>query len=100
MDKRDYSERDVCTKLITPAILRAGWAQSQFREEVKLTDGRVIVRGQLAARVKNPDAKDFSSTMAVRVVTDKVDRRVSGTIIGKKMPRIIGIDDYELEMSP
>jgi type I restriction enzyme R subunit len=57
VDKRDYSERDVCTKLVTPAILRAGWGQSQFREEVKLTDGRVIVRGQLAARVKNPNAK-------------------------------------------
>ena len=57
MDKRDYSERDVCTKLITPAILQAGWAQSQFREEVKLTDGCVIMRGKLASRVKNPDAK-------------------------------------------
>ncbi|MDD2389057.1 MAG: DEAD/DEAH box helicase family protein [Desulfobacterales bacterium] len=57
MDKKQLSERDICTKFITPSIMRAGWQQSQFREEVKLTDGRVMVRGRLAARVKNPDAK-------------------------------------------
>ena len=57
MDKKDFSERDICSKCITPAILQAGWLQSQFREEVKLTDGRVAVRGNFAARVKNPDAK-------------------------------------------
>lgn len=57
MDKRDLSERDICTKFITPSIQQAGWLQHQFREEVSLTDGRVMVRGKLAARVRNPDAK-------------------------------------------
>ncbi|QBE63188.1 EcoAI/FtnUII family type I restriction enzme subunit R [Pseudoduganella lutea] len=57
MDKHQLSERDICTKFITPAIVRAGWQQHQFREEVNLTDGRVMVRGKLAARIKNPDAK-------------------------------------------
>lgn len=57
MDKATLSERDICTKFITPAIQQAGWQQHQFREEVKLTEGRVVVRGKLAARVRNPDAK-------------------------------------------
>lgn len=57
MDKKTLSERDICTKFITPAIERAGWQQSQFREEVNLTAGRVMVRGKLAARIKNPDIK-------------------------------------------
>ncbi|MCU7940958.1 MAG: type I restriction enzyme HsdR N-terminal domain-containing protein [gamma proteobacterium symbiont of Bathyaustriella thionipta] len=57
MDKKRLSERDICTKFITPAIQNAGWQQSQFREEVNLTAGRVMVRGKLAARIKNPDAK-------------------------------------------
>lgn len=57
MDKKQLSERDICSKFITPAILQSGWVQSQFREEVKLTDGRVAVRGTMAARIKNPDAK-------------------------------------------
>ncbi|MBU0908223.1 MAG: DEAD/DEAH box helicase family protein, partial [Proteobacteria bacterium] len=57
MDKKQLSERDICTKFITPAIQQAGWEQSQFREEVKLTDGRVMVRGNMAARVKSREAK-------------------------------------------
>ena len=57
MDKLKLSERDICTKFITPAILEAGWTQTQFREEVNLTDGRVMVRGRLASRVKNPEVK-------------------------------------------
>ncbi len=57
MDKRSYSERDICTKCILPSIQNAGWQSHEFREEVSLTDGRVMVRGKLAARVKNPDAK-------------------------------------------
>ena len=48
MDKHSLSERDICTKFITPAIMQAGWQQDQFREEVKLTAGRVMVRGKLA----------------------------------------------------
>lgn len=57
MDKFQLSERDICTKFITPSIVQAGWQRHQFREEVSLTDGRVMVRGKLAARIKNPDAK-------------------------------------------
>ncbi len=57
METHPLSERDICTKFITPAIQAAGWQQAQFREEVSLTDGRVMVRGRLAARVRNPEAK-------------------------------------------
>lgn len=50
-DKKALSERDICTKYITPAIARAGWdVQVQVREEVHLTQGRVIVRGKLVTR--------------------------------------------------
>ena len=50
--------------------------------------------------IKNTDSEDYASTMTVRVVTDKIDRKISGTIIGKGLPRIIGIDDFDLDMSP
>ncbi len=51
MNKKDLSERDICTRFITPALVGAGWEHRQFREEVKLTDGRVVVRGKLASRL-------------------------------------------------
>ena len=52
MNKKDLSERDICTKYITPAINAAGWAQRQFREEVLLTKGRIVVRGRIATRIE------------------------------------------------
>ncbi|MBP7371326.1 MAG: DEAD/DEAH box helicase family protein [Opitutaceae bacterium] len=50
--KKRLSERDICTKFITPAITGGGkWdVMSQVSEEVSLTKGRVIVRGQLTTR--------------------------------------------------
>jgi len=51
MDKKQLSERDICTKFITPALEQAGWnLQTQIREEFYLTQGRVIVRGQMHTR--------------------------------------------------
>ena len=57
MYKKDLSERDICTKFITPAILKAGWNKdSQIREEVSFTAGKVIVRGKLVSRGKGKRA--------------------------------------------
>lgn len=51
MDKKSLSERDICTKFITPAIEKAGWNKlTQIREEVTFTDGKIYVRGKLTAR--------------------------------------------------
>ena len=51
MDKRSLSERDICTKFITPALRRARWDEMlQIREEVSFTKGRIIVRGKLVTR--------------------------------------------------
>jgi type I restriction enzyme R subunit len=51
MDKRSLSERDICTKFITPALRKAGWDEMlQIREEVGFTKGRIIVRGKLVTR--------------------------------------------------
>src|SRR2546427_2426352 len=53
MNKKDLTERDICTKFITPAVVKAGWdVQSQIREEVYFTRGRIIVRGKLVSRGK------------------------------------------------
>src|ERR1700756_5745564 len=53
MNKKDLSERDICSKFIGPAIKRAGWdGMMQIREEVAFTKGRIIVRGKLVKRGK------------------------------------------------
>ena len=51
LDKKQLSERDICTKFITPAIEQAGW-KDKFLEEISFTDGRIYVRGRMTARGK------------------------------------------------
>ena len=51
MNKKFLSERDICTKFITPSLVAAGWdLDTQIREEVGFTDGRIYVRGKIHAR--------------------------------------------------
>lgn len=53
MDKKALSERDICSKFISPAIVKAGWDMDlQVREEVTFTKGRIIVRGKMHSRGK------------------------------------------------
>src|SRR6202163_2996150 len=53
MNKKQLSERDICTKFITPSLGQAGWDEiTQLREEVSFTKGRIIVRGKLVTRGK------------------------------------------------
>ena len=50
-NKKGLSERDICTKFITPALQNAGWdLHKQILEEVFFTDGKIYVRGKLTAR--------------------------------------------------
>ena len=53
MDKKTLSEADICEKFITPAIQQAGWnTVEQIYREYTLRPGRVVVRGNHAARDK------------------------------------------------
>ena len=56
--KKQLSETDIISKFIMPAVEKAGWdSMTQIRQEVKLRDGKVIVRGQLGVSktVKSAD---------------------------------------------
>ncbi len=51
MNKTTLTERGICTKFITPNLVAAGWnIDTQVREEVGFTDGRIYVRGKVHAR--------------------------------------------------
>lgn len=59
MNKKALSERDICTKFLTPAIVGSGWdLLTQIREEYPLTNGRIIVRGKLVSRA-TPKRADY-----------------------------------------
>lgn len=82
MNKKDMSERDICTKYITPALSKAGWdIKRQIREEVTFTDGRVIVRGNVTTRGKKKRADYilyYKSNLPIAVIEAKDNKHSLG----------------------
>lgn len=63
MEKAALSERDICTKFITPALRQAGWDEMlQIREEVSFTKQRILSfedRNTLIEQTMGNDARLF-----------------------------------------
>ena len=82
MDKKSLSERDICTKFITPAIVEAGWDRNtQIREEVSFTAGKVIVRGKLVSRGKQKRADYilyYKSNIPIAIIEAKDNKHSVG----------------------
>lgn len=82
INKAKLSETDIITKFILPAIKEAGWDDmTQIRQEVKLRDGKVIVRGQAAARqkVKSADIVLYHKpSMPLAVIEAKANKHEVG----------------------
>ncbi|WP_165731004.1 EcoAI/FtnUII family type I restriction enzme subunit R [Polaribacter sp. 20A6] len=82
MNKKDLSERDICTKFINPAIQKAGWnMRTQVREEVSFTDGRIIVQGKLYTRGKNKRADYilyYKSNIPIAIIEAKDNKKAVG----------------------
>ncbi len=50
-EKKQLTETDICDLFITPAIKDVGWEpMTQIRREFPITEGPVVVRGNLSAR--------------------------------------------------
>jgi len=82
INKKALTETDIITKFIMPAILKAGWDDMvQIRQEVKLRDGKVVVRGMVAARktVKSADIVLYHKpSMPLAVVEAKANKHEVG----------------------
>lgn len=82
MNKKDLSERDICTKFINPAIEKAGWnMRTQVREEVSFTDGRIIVQGKMYTRGKSKRADYilyYKSNIPIAIIEAKDNNKPIG----------------------
>src|SRR6476661_886383 len=93
MDKKDLSERDICTKFILPAVKRAGWDEMlQVREEVYFTKGRIIVRGKLVTRGKAKKA-DFVLYYKPNIPIALIEAKDNNHAVGEGMQQ--GLDYAE-----
>ena len=78
ISKSDLSERDICSKFISPALEKAGWdMHTQIREEVPFTDGRIQVKGNLTSRGSRKRADYilyYKPSIPVAIIEAKANR--------------------------
>ena len=81
-DKKKLSERDICTKYITPALKSAGWdIETQILEEVFFTDGRIFVKGKMTTRGKRKRADYilyYKSSIPIAIIEAKDNNHTPG----------------------
>ena len=93
MNKKQLSERDICTKYITPALERAGWdIGTQIREEFPLTRGRIIVRGKLHTRAKQKRA-DYVLFYKPNIPIAIIEAKDNNHSVGDGMQQGLGYAD-------
>ena len=80
--KSSFSERDIISKYILPAIEDSGWdRQTQIREEVSFTAGRIFVKGKLTKRGEKKRADIilyYKPNIPVAVVEAKDNKHTVG----------------------
>jgi D-3-phosphoglycerate dehydrogenase len=79
-----------------------GLLQQHFDLPLNMVNVRVLAkeRGMSIDEMRNPEAKDVASSFSARVVTNKVTRKVTGSVFGETILRIIEIDGFNIEMTP
>ncbi len=89
MNKKQLSERDICTKFITPALKQVGWnIQTQIREEVYFTDGRIYVRGSSTVRGKRKFA-DYILYYRPNIPIAVIEAKGNNHPVGASMQQVI-----------
>ncbi|HZS11056.1 MAG TPA: phosphoglycerate dehydrogenase [Nitrospirales bacterium] len=86
---------------ITIAVLK-GLLSPILEHAVNFVNAPVIAkeRGIEVKEVKSSDAGDFTSVIRVRVVAGRRAHRLAGTLYNRKEPRIIEIDNFQVEIAP
>jgi len=79
-----------------------GLLQKHFDFPLNMVNANYMAkeRGISVDVTKNADPQDISSVFSAKVVTDKGTRSVAGTVFGDSRLRIIGVDDFKVEITP
>ncbi len=95
---------EVASLSVAPLTIAAlkGLLTPILEDAVNFVNAPVIARerGIEVKEVKSGDAGDFTSVIRVRIEAGKKAHRVAGTLYNRKDPRIIEIDNFQVEVSP
>ncbi|MBE0478359.1 phosphoglycerate dehydrogenase [Candidatus Aerophobetes bacterium] len=97
--KGDLAEYEV--KPLTSALIK-GLLSFVLKEGVNYINAPVLAkeRGIKVSEVKTTEEKEYSSVVEVRVFSDDTKLEVEGTLLEKKIPYVVRINNHYLEFIP
>lgn len=86
---------------VSTAALK-GLLAPMVKDDVNFVNAHIIAkdRGIKVAETTSSDAEDYLNLITMRVITTEQENTVSGTIYGKKEPRIVKVNHFRLELIP
>jgi len=95
----DFGELDLTP--VSTAVLK-GILAPMVKDEVNFVNARLIAkeRGIKVKETTGAEAAHYMNLINVEMTTSEDKTRVSGTIFGKNDPRIVKINNFELELAP
>jgi type I restriction enzyme, R subunit len=89
-NKKELSERDICTQFILPALVKSGWdVAKQIREEVYFTDGRIFVKGNKTARGERKRT-DFILYLKPNIPVAVIEAKDNNHSVGAGLQQALG----------
>src|SRR4029079_4253155 len=73
-----------------------------LREGINLVNAMHVAkqRGIRIQETRFPAPENFTNLIVIELKTDRESHRVSGTVFTDKLPRIVNVDGYPLEVVP
>lgn len=95
----DFKELDLSP--VSTAVLK-GILTPVVKDDVNFVNAHVMAqqRGIKVTETSSAESDYYVNQIIVRAITTEMESVVSGTIFGKKDPRIVKIDKFRLEMIP
>jgi D-3-phosphoglycerate dehydrogenase len=89
------------TAAITPAVLK-GFLDPLYGKSITIVNAahKVQERGIRVVETRRVVHKGFTSLLGVTLVSDAGTRRVAGTVLEDRGPRVVMIDDYGIDLQP
>ncbi|MBI5207834.1 MAG: phosphoglycerate dehydrogenase [Candidatus Firestonebacteria bacterium] len=88
-------------KPITTAFIK-GFLQPILKDTVNFVNAPFIAKDRdiKVIEQKTTEVEDFTNLISVKIETDKIKTFISGSLLDKKLPRIVKIDDYMVDIVP
>lgn len=95
---------DFCHDDLTPVTTAflTGLLEPVMLDEVNMVNAPCLAKenGIKVSEAASADASEYTNLITARVVTDELVNEVSGTVFGRRYPRVVKINDFRLEMEP